>query len=216
MSERSGRCPDDHRLVELALGHLTGRDRADVLAHLLGCRSCRERTDRLIDVAEHLLLAAPEAEPPAGFESAVLDRLRLDNPSPRRRRHLRILAGAAALVVAAMVGSLVVPREPSEVVEAQMITPAGREVGAAWRYDSDPSWVFLSVPGWEAWENDTEPSPDYQLRAELDDGSSVVLGEITFRNDRGTWATTTSLDPRRIRSVAVVDETGRIWCEGEF
>ena len=216
MTDPAARCPDDVVLVELALGHLTGRERAEALAHLLQCRACREQTDMLTEVSEHLLLAAPEAEPPAGFESVVVGRL-TPEPRSRPRRSVAVaLAGAVALVAAAFAGGLLVSDDGREVAEAAMVTPGGRDVGRAWRYDSDPSWVFLSVPGWEVWEDPAGSPLDYELHAELDDGTQVALGDVTFRNDGGTWATATRVDTARITSVAIVDQTGRVWCQGEF
>ena len=216
MTDPAARCPDDVVLVELALGHLTGRERADALSHLLQCRACREQTDMLTAVSEHLLLAAPEAEPPAGFESVVVGRLSPDQRSRPRRSLAVALAGAVALVAAAVAGGLLASDDGHEVAEADMVTPAGRDVGRAWRYDSDPSWVFLSVPGWEVWEDPAGSPLDYQLSAELDDGTRVDLGDVTFRNDGGTWATATRIDTTRITSLAIVDQTGRVWCQGEF
>jgi anti-sigma-K factor RskA len=62
---------------ELALGVLTGRERARALAHLDGCEPCREQVRELSMVGDELLALLPSAEPPAGFESRVLDRLGL-------------------------------------------------------------------------------------------------------------------------------------------
>ena len=58
--------------AELALGLLSGPDRAAGLSHMAACPTCRERVDDLSRVADRLLLLAPDAEPPAGFESRVL------------------------------------------------------------------------------------------------------------------------------------------------
>jgi hypothetical protein len=65
---------------ELALGVLTGRERAAALAHLDGCESCREQVRELTMVQDELLALLPSQEPPAGFESRVLDRLGLTAP----------------------------------------------------------------------------------------------------------------------------------------
>jgi hypothetical protein len=75
--------------AELALGVLTGRERAAALAHLDGCESCREQVRELTMTGEELLGLLPSREPPAGFESRVLDRLGLSAPrhqpgGPRR------------------------------------------------------------------------------------------------------------------------------------
>jgi len=66
--------------AELALGVLTGRERAAALAHLDGCESCREQVRELTMVQDELLALLPSQEPPAGFESRVLDRLGLAAP----------------------------------------------------------------------------------------------------------------------------------------
>ncbi len=66
--------------AELALGVLTGRERAAALAHLDGCESCREHVRELTMVGDELLALLPPQEPPAGFESRVLDRLGLTAP----------------------------------------------------------------------------------------------------------------------------------------
>jgi anti-sigma-K factor RskA len=66
--------------AELALGVLTGRERAAALTHLDGCESCREQVRELTMVQDELLALLPSQEPPAGFESRVLDRLGLAAP----------------------------------------------------------------------------------------------------------------------------------------
>jgi anti-sigma-K factor RskA len=67
--------------AEFALGVLTGRERAAALAHLNGCESCREQVRELTMAGDELLALLPPAEPPAGFESRVLDRLGLAAPA---------------------------------------------------------------------------------------------------------------------------------------
>jgi anti-sigma-K factor RskA len=66
--------------AELALGVLTGRERARALAHLDGCESCREQVRELTMAGDELLALLPSAEPPAGFESRVLERIGLAVP----------------------------------------------------------------------------------------------------------------------------------------
>jgi hypothetical protein len=61
--------------AELALGVLTGRERADAVAHLAGCDACREDVRQLIETHDGLVGLLPQAEPPAGFETRVLARL---------------------------------------------------------------------------------------------------------------------------------------------
>jgi anti-sigma-K factor RskA len=67
--------------AEFALGVLTGRERAAALEHLSSCESCREQVRELTMVGDELLALLPSAEPSAGFESRVLDRLGLAAPT---------------------------------------------------------------------------------------------------------------------------------------
>lgn len=68
--------------AELALGVLTGRERAAALAHLDQCDACRENVRQLTMTGEGLLDLLPAAEPPAGFESRVLERIGVATPAP--------------------------------------------------------------------------------------------------------------------------------------
>ena len=61
--------------AELALGVLTGRERATAIAHLERCRACREEVRQLMAVGGLLPELLPPVEPPAGFETRVLQRL---------------------------------------------------------------------------------------------------------------------------------------------
>jgi hypothetical protein len=66
--------------AELALGVLTGRERAAATAHLEQCQACREEVRQLTATGEQLLGLLPSAEPPAGFETRVLERLGMSAP----------------------------------------------------------------------------------------------------------------------------------------
>ena len=70
--------------AELALGVLTGRERAEALAHLDHCEACREHVRQLTMTGEGLLELLPSREPPAGFETRVMERLGLTVPQPRK------------------------------------------------------------------------------------------------------------------------------------
>jgi hypothetical protein len=75
--------------AELALGVLTGRGRAEAIAHLDGCEACRRDVRQLTLTGEELLGLLPASEPPAGFEIRVLEQLGLRVPGrgiagPRR------------------------------------------------------------------------------------------------------------------------------------
>jgi hypothetical protein len=76
------RCAQLHDLdAEVALGVLTGRGRAAAIAHLEECRACREVVRRLMVTGGQLLELLPPVDPPAGFETRVLERLGMCAPS---------------------------------------------------------------------------------------------------------------------------------------
>lgn len=114
--------------AELALGVLTGRDRARALAHMERCDACREDVRQLTMTGEELLGLLPAMEPTPGFETRVMERIGLAVPgtpeslsaipsasaspsaavpAPRpagawyAKRTRRMLAAAAAVVVIA-------------------------------------------------------------------------------------------------------------------
>ena len=219
MTDHTSSCPPTDALVGLALDELTGRDRASALDHVATCPRCREELDALTHAAEQALLAAPTAEPPPGFESAVLARIgEVSGRRTARRSALWLVATAAAVVVLVMVGTAVLLGRDSRsvVAEAAMVTPTGREVGSVWRYDEDPAWVFVSVPDWQVWEVPGGEPHQYQLRATLVDGTTMVLGPADLAVTGGSWGTTLPVDPDQVHGVSIIDETGHSWCEGTF
>jgi hypothetical protein len=212
-------CPPTDVLVALALDELTGRDRASALGHIVACPHCREELEALTATAEQVLRLAPTAEPPPGFESAVL--ARIDTSQGRRDprpRALWLLVAAAAIVVVLATGVtvLLVGDSRSVVADAAMVTPTGQEVGTVWRHDDEPGWVFVSVPGWEVWEDPDSAPHQYELRATLVDGTTVILGPADLAMTDGSWGTTLPVEPDQLHRVAIVDETGHAWCEGTF
>jgi hypothetical protein len=60
-------------LAELAFGSLHGNERAALLQHVGSCADCAAHLRDLETAADTLLLLAPEAEVPIGFERRVLD-----------------------------------------------------------------------------------------------------------------------------------------------
>ncbi len=74
--------------AELALGVLTGRERARALAHLDRCAACRQTVRQLTVTGEELVGLLPSIEPPPGFETRVMERLGLGNPAPGPARQL--------------------------------------------------------------------------------------------------------------------------------
>lgn len=202
---------------ELGLGVLPGRQRADALAHLQGCASCRALVEEMAELGDSLLALGPEIEPPAGFEDRLLAKRAAVRRAPsRHRRRLVPAVAAAAVAVAAAVGLVLglgaQGGEPGFRVDhpAAVHALGGRELsvaalrhgnqelGQVFVYAGRPSWVFMTV--------DTE-ARSQRLTCELQtkQGTTVVLGSFTTSSGYGSWGSTVSLDPTSIRGVQLVD-----------
>ncbi len=211
MSDRPSICPGHDVLTDLALGEIGGRERGMVLDHLAACPPCQEEVQGLVAAAELVLGATREATPPIGFEAGVAAAIAAGRP--RRGPKVFALSAAAVLVVVAFLVGRSIAGPSSQLREATMVTDSGGEVGQVWTYDEDPAWILLSLPGWPVPEYPDSSPVRYELHAGLDDGTEAVVGEVILAEDQ-SWATTTRIDPTRIRTVTIVDETGHEWCHG--
>ena len=144
---------------ELALGIAAGDARARALEHLAACPTCRRHLEELATITDDLLLLAPSQEPPAGFESRVLEELVA--PRPRRRRPLLAAAATLAAAVAAAAGTWLALADERDLAsryrdtfdEAKgryfdvepLTAPGGRDAGTVFGYQGEPSWVYVSV-----------------------------------------------------------------------
>jgi hypothetical protein len=190
---------------ELALGILPGDERAAALAHLDRCPACRQHVGTLAGVTDQLLLLAPTAQPPAGFEQRVMASLDpgpaaapTDRVAPQRngqrnhqrngqrdrqhgRRRRTAVVGVAALALAACLAvALVVWRggaSPSpDLAAEQMRTANGAVVGQVFVHQVRPAVLFMSLPGWMQQVRSYGGSGDtYSLRIERSDGPASVL-----------------------------------------
>jgi Putative zinc-finger len=220
---------------EVALGLVTGEERAVALAHLEGCAACRAEVASLAGVADELLLIGPEEPPPEGFDRRVLARLTevraAEAPSAARRqgpahRHRRTrlrrpdgrrlavgaalsAAAAAVVLVAAVVAIRDDPAAPTE-ERAEMTTGVGEVVGTATVRSGDPATVAVDVPGWE---EAVPAGATYWLAVEMDDGSRTMTHIGT---DATWWEVSLEGDADEVASVSVLDGEGWVWCSAEF
>jgi anti-sigma factor RsiW len=207
---------------ELALGLVDGPERAEVIAHLEHCSRCRELVEDLARTGDRVVLLAPGAEPPVGFETRVVDRIRASRdvaatPEPQRRwlrREVVAWAAAAACLVALIAVGLFT-RRGDTVESASMTAPAGFEVGEAVLRDSDPAWLFVSVPEWRRWLVDDIEPDDFVLRVAFADGSQETY-DLALESGRGGWGTTLEADADDVERVWIADVTGHVWCAAEF
>ena len=197
--------------AELALGTVSGAERAVALDHLSGCAACRRLVDELSRVADTMLLLAPVAEPPAGFESKVLGRMGVPVAAGRRRmprRRLLVSVAAVAMVAAlAAAGGALLDgdRGASEIRTALAVDDQGRWTCRLTVYGESPAWLVVSLDRIDG------SNSSYSVEAVLAGRTDPVpVGTFTLRDGHGTLATTTDLPVDDLRSVQVVDGGGRV------
>jgi hypothetical protein len=206
--------------ADLALGALEGSERGEALAHVARCPSCRAHVQELAEAADVLLALAPEAEPPAGFECAVLGRIdeeRAPVAAGRRRSRVLLAVAAVALLLAGLAAGFVLGSAgegEADLAWATMHSPEGEAVGEVWRYGEDDATLVVSVPAWA--EIEGEDGPRYALRLDLTDGDTVEVGDFALGTGTSSWGVNAPVAAGSIESVSVVDDTGRLWCTGTF
>jgi hypothetical protein len=155
--------------AEIALGIADGEERAEALRHLSTCGECRRVVEQLSQVADELLVLAPVQEPPAGFESRVVEAMGLQESAPRRRlarwssprwlaRRLGPALTTAAITAAALIAVYHDDHQTAERYRESLAHAGGQyfqaealadETGArsgvAFGYQGSPSWVLLTV-----------------------------------------------------------------------
>ncbi len=212
--------------AEVALGIADGEERAWALEHAADCPECRARLERLSALADELLLLAPAAEPPAGFETRVAAGIAA--PS-RRAAGLRRLAvplaaavGAAALAAGAVWVALGNDRSladsyretlavaDGEYFEAAPIdAPGGGRVGYAYGYQGDPSWV-LAVVKWGV------PAGDYRIELVTADGRRLPSRSVRVRDGEGSAGAAIPVGFEQVAELRLLDARGHEVADSEL
>lgn len=192
---------------ELALGALPGDQRSAVLAHLEGCAACRGTVKELSDVADALLLAAPEVEPPAGFAKRVTAALTGER-SPRRWLRWRpvALASVIALAIGLLVGFL--PGRLASglrVQEADFVAASEPVSGSVYLRAGNPSWVFMTVKVTGA-----AVGEQYACDLVMANGKQVDIGTFPVSSGAGSWGRSVPMQVGNIRSVILYDADGNL------
>src|SRR4051812_1044223 len=219
---------------ELAIGTLSGGERATALVHLEGCPRCRQLIDELAGVADDLLLLAPETEPPIGFESRTAARIAAAaappatpavTPLPRRERtpvRRRVIAVAAAAFVAGALGASAVawwtggpdnkPATSPVVRTAVVRTGTGdtRYSCHAMVVGTNPAWLYVSV---------TQPGQhDGQYRVEaVGPSTTIPLGTVDVRSGKGAIGVVLKdVAPTDLSELRVFDAGGVLRYQAKF
>lgn len=167
---------------DLALGQLEEPRRSELLLHASGCQSCQALLSGLGAVADRLLLAAPQIEPPAGFESRAL--ARMGSPaSPQRAWWVSAIGGLVIVVAGLVAWWSWSARETPNVVAAPIMAESGSDIGVV-ELRADPSPHVLVVID--------SPRPDPGTRTcqlQRGDGDWVTVGSWEVEDiAAGVWA----------------------------
>jgi len=207
--------------AELALGILTGPDRAAALKHMERCASCQAEVASLAAAADRLLDLVPERGAPDGFESRMAAAFSQSVPGQAGRCHrgkaaCRRLAGwwrragtaAGAAAAAGALGFVLYqigapPQEPaysgSEV--AALRTPAGVRAGeVAVTGAPQPLLVMVinpgAAPGW------------YHCYLRTSGGRQAFAGAFHVGRDGGLWVIRLPMPPRDLTGARLVGPGG--------
>ena len=112
------------------VGQLSDDERVPLIAHLDGCRACRDDRRDLMALSAVLPAADPdhvqESVVPARLQTAVLERLAAEARRDRRQRRSRYVLGAAAAAVVAAIALVVTLAWPStQRVNVALSSPPG-------------------------------------------------------------------------------------------
>jgi hypothetical protein len=186
-------------VAEVALGVASGEERAQVLEHAASCAECGTLLRDYAGIGDDLLLAAPEHEPPAGFESRVVEGLGVKRLS-RSRRPLRF--ALAAVAVAATTAAVMIFAFGGEsrdgVDSAQLREPGGEVAGKVMGYEGSPSWLLVSVgPAYR--------SGSYRCELVMRSGRRIRLRAFKLDKESGTWGQAIPVNLHDIAEVRVFD-----------
>jgi hypothetical protein len=223
---------DDYaeNLAELALGILTGRDRAATLAHVDSCTHCAEELEQLAHAADAVLSVAPELEPTVGFEVRLFNRMgvadgltRLDPPGGGATlrwvaRSPRWVLAAAAAIVALAVGltigwSVSSPSgggpaaqaggAPGAAVQQATLTEHGSAVGRVVTYGGPNPWMIVTL---------ADSSAHGRIFCEVvtDNGVTHKVGAFSATYGYAAWGAPRRGAPQDVRKAEVVSSNGTV------
>jgi hypothetical protein len=222
--------------AELALGVLTGRERAEALAHLDRCAACQESVRQLTVTGEELLRLLPAGEPPSGFETRVLELLgpvtqglgnRVSLGGGRRglgrepgdgrpglgRRMLAAAAVTLGVAVAALggwgLGAAGSSAAGSSVSSAVLLSAGRQTVGTVFFYGESEQWLSMSV--------DLRSRTGTVICQLVSRGGSVVtLGSFGLDAGYGTWASPGPVSHGQFTGARLVSTGGIILATARF
>jgi hypothetical protein len=210
--------------AELALGVLTGRERARAIAHLDRCETCREHVRQLSFTGEEILALLPSGDPPAGFETRVMGRLG-HTTAARRPKRTRLMLAAAAVTLAAVAcglggwglrGAISAPSPGISTAQtmlrsAALLTSAHQPAGKIFLYKGDPRWLYMDVDMDTGAGNGTVIC---QLKAS--DGRIVTVGSFHLDGGYGSWGSPDPIEAASVTGARLISLNGTVLATASF
>jgi anti-sigma factor RsiW len=219
-------------LVELALGEVAEPRRSELLSHLTGCLHCRAVYSEIVGAVDATVPAAPEAQPPAGFDARVLAALGIGGAATSTGRHSRLgrygwsarstssrlLLAAAAVVLAAaggFAGASVLSGDDAD--EPAVAQPAPLAANTTVLETGDGERVGTTAVAWMHERrvlvvsvHDAPVGVPYNCRVRLAEGQAKVLGRWTASSeDGGTWVM--PAPQGQLTALELVLDSGKVW-----
>lgn len=224
MTEPNGMsCGDfDDVAAELALGVLTGRERAEAVTHLDECDSCREHVRQLSLTGEEMLGLLPSREPPEGFESRVMDGLGVATKPKRPPWTRRMLTTAAVVlgVVACGIGGWAMrgataaapagSTAQAPLREATLLTAAHQEAGKIYIYDGSPRWLYMGV--------DSKSGGNQTVVCQLvaRGGRVITIGSFKLDGGYGAWGSPDPVAAGNVTGARITSMNGTVLATASF
>jgi hypothetical protein len=230
MSEERGCEEHGNDLAELALGVLTGRERARTLSHVESCARCAEELEILSRTADTVLQAAPDMEPPLGFEVRLFERMGVTDAAPRRRRGrgrgrgirpsrwVPAVVGVAAAALALGIGFSVTsspnqnrdqaagptPTSTSshQVVTADLVSD-GKTVGRVMTFDGKKPWMSMML-------DDSSARGTVRCVVVTENGKVHTVGTFESHEGYGSWMAPLDVNPATVRTAEVESPSGTV------
>jgi hypothetical protein len=209
MTEMS--CAQVHEAsAEYALEILPPDERGRVAAHLLRCPHCREEVQELSQLGARLLDLVPGVEPPIGFDSEVLARVR------RRRRPNRIhvllsVAAAAAVIAVAAIGIASLGHKahsPAPVELTAQLFQANHSVGTVY-VDGRPTWISMTV-------HQATVSGAVTCQLIERQGQIITVGTFNLVDGSGSWGVPDPSGTANLTGARLVGPSGSVVATASF
>ena len=213
--------------AELALGVLTGRERAQAIVHLDRCDACREHVRNLAVTEEELLALLPGHEPPVGFETRVIGRLASGRPGgaagrhrgpPLRRPRWMLAAAAAVIAVVAGVGGWAMRPAPgpagqtaqSALRTAALVTASHQRVGQVFLGSgAGTPWLYMTV--------DAAPGAGTVVCQVVGrDGRIMTIASFSLAGGHGHWGSPEPIQPAALAGARLTTAAGQVLATAHF